>query len=294
MKKNIAVSAEIEYPGKPQMKRAVINDDYVQYVKIAGAHPWPVYPGMRVQSIVDKMDGLLLTGGKDISPLMFGDDLDKFGAAGCCLERDMFERALYDAFLKAGKPIFGICRGFQLIGQLCGLSLVQEINSYKEVTICHNQGAKDIPGDNPVHKIACWGMVKLLTTPKDQIEERKASTMVVNSFHHQGFVMKGKTGPKDWIRAAPEVIGWARSHDEAKILEALMLHKPTLVQEDPDNEKRVFVGGVQWHPERMMRGGYQNEKHLVLFQFVMGIIDQASFADFQKEDEQAIEQAERD
>lgn len=278
--KHIAVSCEMEFVGKPQMTRALCNMDYIDYVKAAGASPFVVCPGMDVTAIAEAMDGLLLTGGKDISPLLYGEDLDKQGASNCNLIRDVFEKKLYFAFLRKGKPVYGICRGFQLIGIFNGLSFIQEINTYKDISRCHNQGSQEITGDNPVHKMTSWGMMGLLC----------GKALAINSFHHQGFFMKGKTKKGDWVRSNDNVLGWSRSNDEAKVLEGLLLYLPSI----PNGEQDTLIGGVQYHPERMLRGDRDTNEHLAPFQFVMGLLDDEWYEDLGKmeEDEQLIEQIE--
>ncbi len=276
--KRIAVTCEMEYMGKPQMTRAMCNMDYVNFVVAAGASPFIVCPEMDVEAIADSMDGLLLSGGKDINPLLYGEDLDYQGATNCNIVRDVFEKQLYYAFLRRAKPIFGICRGFQLIGIFNGFTLLQEINKYKDVTIAHSQGGKEITGDNPVHKMTNRGILRQLM----------GKVIPINSFHHQGFMMKGKTRKGDWIREDDSVLGWSRSNEEAKMLEAIMLTLPS----HEDGPNNTLVGGVQYHPERMLRSGIRIEEHLAPFQYVMGLLDDDWYDIDLEEDEQQLEMEE--
>jgi putative glutamine amidotransferase len=50
--------------------------------------------------------------------------------------RDEYDKALVPAFEKAGKPVFGICRGLQLINVAHGGTLYQDINTQKPGRLC--------------------------------------------------------------------------------------------------------------------------------------------------------------
>ena len=89
----------------------------------------------------------------------------------------------------------------------------------------------------------------------------------VNSFHHQGFVMSGKTTDMSWIRQCEDIFAWARSRDNAYLLEAFGMSVYN------DDEEEVRVAGVQYHPERMMRREKNRESHLKLFQYTMGTLE---------------------
>jgi gamma-glutamyl-gamma-aminobutyrate hydrolase PuuD len=235
--------------------------DYIEFVRIAGYMPFMVCVGMDVDEIANSMDGLLLTGGKDISPYMYGEDLGWNGATKCNLRRDLFERDLYDAFVARGKPVFGICRGFQLIVIFAAgdkLPMSQDINKLKTVTQLHQQSSAEITGDNPVHSIECRGVLRKLIGNE---------LLGVNSFHHQGFVLAGKTTDSSWLRQNEDIFCWARSRDTALILEAFGM----FVEDEDGND--VKVAGVQYHPERMMRREEDREHHLKLFQYTMGTLE---------------------
>lgn len=254
----IAVSTEMDYLGNPQRTRILVNQDYIQYVLAAGYSPFIVGVGMDVDAIADAMDGLLLTGGKDLHPLIYGQDVAKWGGSNACnLTRDTFEMDLYHAFVARAKPVFGICRGFQLVVILSAegsIAMRQDIGS-KEVNRMHNQGAADILGDNPVHEIITRGVLREMVGEK----------MNVNSFHHQGFLMKGETMPDSgFVHQDERVFAWARSEDKALVLEAFGMMSYNAAGQG------ARVAGVQWHPERMMRGDENQENHLALFQYTMG------------------------
>ena len=92
-----------------------------------------------IEAVVSRLDGLLMTGGEDVAPSYYGHephpqlgDVDD--------RRDDFELALFHKALERGIPIFGVCRGMQLINVAMGGTLVQDIPSEKPSDIRHRPG----------------------------------------------------------------------------------------------------------------------------------------------------------
>ena len=94
---------------------------YADAVNAAGAIADPVF----IPEQLNEYDGLLICGGADISPSRYGEEIN--GALDIDTERDNYEFDLMQKFLEAGKPILGICRGYQLINIFFGGSLIQHI-----------------------------------------------------------------------------------------------------------------------------------------------------------------------
>lgn len=113
----------------------------------------------------EKYDGLLLCGGMDIHPSRYGEEVN--GSVNMEEARDVAEFALADAFIKAGKPVFGICRGFQLLNVYFGGSLIQHID-----TADHHRN----PDKEAVH---------LVTAEEGFYTENYGKEFTVNSYHHQ-------------------------------------------------------------------------------------------------------------
>lgn len=76
-------------------------------------------------SVDTQYDGLVLCGGGDIDPKYFGEELN--GSYSIDIERDKAEFALLKAYVDAGKPIMGICRGHQIINVFFGGTLYQHL-----------------------------------------------------------------------------------------------------------------------------------------------------------------------
>jgi putative glutamine amidotransferase len=170
-----------------------------------------------VESYIHAIDGLILQGGIDIHPSMYGErpvleykDSD--------IVRDTFEIALFKKALEKKIPILGICRGCQIMNVALGGTLKQEIIGTSH--IAHSSIDFD---ENNYHPIT----VKSDSTIS-KIYSNK-TTLTVNSLHHQAIDKLGEN-----------LIVEAISEDN--IIEA--------IRHDSEN----FVLGVQWHPEFMSCG----------------------------------------
>jgi len=84
----------------------------------------------RAADYAQALDGLVLQGGADISPLVYGEEAQKPEWAGDPM-RDAYEIALVQAFTVASKPVLGICRGAQLINVALGGSLHQDVPAHR-------------------------------------------------------------------------------------------------------------------------------------------------------------------
>ena len=110
---------------------SVINNDYIKAVQKAGGIPILIPFSSNIENIkeyIDKIQGIIFTGGEDISPLVYNEDPLK--EVECIIEeRDRFELELFKEVYEKQIPILGICRGLQLINIALGGNLYQDINS---------------------------------------------------------------------------------------------------------------------------------------------------------------------
>ena len=212
----IGISGSILSEGS--IEKAFVNRTYVDSVVRAGGVPF-IMPICEDENIIKKMienvDGVIMTGGVDIHPFRFNEEPNpKIGEIS--KERDDFDFLIMKHAFEKNKPIFGICRGIQLINVFFGGTLIQDINSQKNTNILHSQTA---PRDIATHKIKI---------KKDSvIFDIFGKSAEVNSFHHQAI---GKLSKDFKITSA--------ANDG--IIESIEFKK-----------KDRFILGVQWHPECM-------------------------------------------
>lgn len=182
-------------------KRAYVNDDYIQSVINAGGTPViiPVTTNLGVlEEIVSKLDGLILSGGHDVNPKLYGENpLRKLGEI--FPERDSFDFALIELAKKRAIPILGICRGTQILNVFHGGSLYQDLE-YRATDLPIGHSQKSGPTIQ-THSIKVDKDSKLYSIIKEE-------EVYVNSFHHQVLKNIGK-GLKVVAKAedgVPEVI----------------------------------------------------------------------------------------
>jgi putative glutamine amidotransferase len=215
----IGVSTSItvgEYP-----ERAYVNSAYLRAVEQAGGIPVLLPPQLSAaarETLWRRLDALVLTGGGDIEPSRFGETAHP-STALVSPERDALELELVDRALRDDVPVFGICRGFQVVNVALGGTLHQHIPDAVGDAVQHSQKEKRDVATHPV---------KLLTEGTRLGQIVGTSELAVNSFHHQAVRTLGR-GLRD--------VGWAPD----QVIEAL---------EHEDRQR--FVVAVQWHPEDLV------------------------------------------
>jgi putative glutamine amidotransferase len=103
---------------------ADIIPNYINAVKACGAEACPFY---LPPPSAEGYDALILSGGGDVEPSLYGEN----NTASFMIdrERDAAESALINAFIAAGKPVLGICRGQQILNVTLGGTLIQHIST---------------------------------------------------------------------------------------------------------------------------------------------------------------------
>lgn len=148
----------------------VSADNYITAVRKAGGEAaggyLPIYE--------ENYDGLILCGGGDVHPRYFGENIN--GANNIDERRDEAEFALIEAFLRAGKPILGICRGIQVLNVYFGGTLYQDLDNAS----VHSSFAEH----DLLHPV--------LSVKGSMIHSLYENEFTVNSFHHQAVGMLGK------------------------------------------------------------------------------------------------------
>ena len=222
---------DVDRVAERPLGRFVRSDyDYVEGVAGAGGVPVvlpPVGGERAAEAVIGGLDGLLLAGGSDLDPGYYGErPSSKLGPT--VPERDAFEVPLVALALRRGIPVFGVCRGMQLLNVALGGTLFQDIPSeIGRDVLKHRQ---ETPKWEPTHEVG----LREDSWVRSIIQE---SCVEVNSYHHQGV--------KD---LADSLVVSGVSPDG--IIEAL---------ESRDFSDRWLVG-VQWHAEAMRDVGPEQRK----------------------------------
>jgi putative glutamine amidotransferase len=203
--------------------------DYAEGVAGAGGVPVvlpPVGDERTAGAVVRSLDGLLLSGGSDLDPGYYGEEpVVELGPT--LPERDTFEMALVGLALRRGIPVFGICRGMQVLNVALGGTLYQDLPSQWDGDVLKHRQA--IPKWQPSHEVE-------VREDSFIAEVMGREVVKVNSYHHQGI--------KD---LAEGLVVTGRSADG--VVEAV---------EAEDISERWLLG-VQWHAEGMRGAGPQQE-----------------------------------
>ena len=217
----IAVTCSTYY-GKPwgaysnNQRLDYVPVEYIVSVEMAGGLPLClplVEDPETIGAILDRVDGLILTGGPDINP-QFYDQEPKPNLGEIDYDLDIMELEAARMAVEAGRPVLGICRGIQLLAAAFGGELIQDIPTETPNTLNHDQdAAKSVQ----THKVFI-DRGSLLHEIVGQEE------IWVNSKHHQAVGV-----------LPPEFVATAHSSDG--LIEAM------------ENPNHPFLLGVQWHPE---------------------------------------------
>ena len=173
-------------------------------------------------TILDRVDGLILSGGGDVDPVTYGGDSTEETLYGIESERDAFEFALVREARDRKLPVLAICRGMQVVNVALGGSLHEDIQSHIDGSHDHFLSGEDVyrtPIKVTIDDDCRLG--KLLS----------ASEVAVNSIHHQSVkeLAPGLTA-----------VGWG----DDGVVEAIEYQDPTW-----------DFQGVQWHPEFLSEKG---------------------------------------
>jgi putative glutamine amidotransferase len=211
MSKIIAISATTD------AAKIRLSLNYARSLEGAGLIPLIVPPlndPTRVGEILDSAGGLLLTGGEDVNPDLYGaEPHPKLGEIQPV--RDATELALLKAARDRGVPVLAICRGIQLLNVAYGGTLYQDLPSEHPSSVNHDS---EKSRDSRTHDVTITPGTRLAAATG-------ATTMAVNSYHHQAVRQLGD-GLRVTAVAADGVIEGVEVDDPA-----------------------WWVLSVQWHPE---------------------------------------------
>ena len=218
----IGITCGFLYPDKERntyepKTLSFVENETVNYAASAGCLPIiiPDLPPENLFPFLDRLDGIILHGGADVAPESYGEKPigewlgDKY--------RDEYELRIIDYAFKNGKPVFGICRGCQILNVYFGGTLYQDIPTQVKNHIVHSDREKF---DLNFHTIDF--------TPDSILNDlyKGSDCRMVNSIHHQAVKDLGKN-----------LIPLAVSTEDG-IVEAFM----------HTGDNSIYMG-IQWHPE---------------------------------------------
>jgi putative glutamine amidotransferase len=214
----IGVSTSITVGASPE--RAYVNSAYLHAVQQAGGVPVVLPPQLSAASLARlgaSLQGLLLTGGGDVDPALFGQapHATLYDVAPA---RDTLETSALHQALGRGLPVLAVCRGIQVLNVALGGTLYQDVATEPGTQLPHSQRE---PREQPTHKVK--------VAPGSRLAEvLGVDELEVNSMHHQAIHRLGR---------GLTAVAWAPDQ---------------LVEGAEGADPAHFVLGVQWHPEELV------------------------------------------
>lgn len=223
MAKSKPIIAVTAGKGSPVNNQPMVSlkDEYLTTITRNGGIPLLVATGMDVDTIpgmLARVDGVLLTGGSDLDPQLFGGGHNS-RVHGIDQARDAFEIVLVKHLVESGKPFLGICRGIQVMNVALGGTLYLDIGDELPTALKHDYLTPTYKPDKLSHRVSVEegsllaGLVGTVS-------------LIVNSRHHQA------------IKNLAESLK-VTANAEDGIIEGVEL------------PSHPFALGVQWHPESL-------------------------------------------
>ena len=191
------------------------SSNYVEWLKSEEFHIIDAYTIKNTDSILKLADGIVLTGGEDINPIMYNDSSNLELCETINYKRDTLEKKIFDFAFRHKIPLVGICRGMQMMNVVTGGSLYGDIaTEIGEKVIHRNNGEVS-------HEV-------IVINKNNNIFPINKDTFMVNSWHHQGL------------------------KNISDILNVIAISKDSLAEAvEVDKNFHPFMIAVQFHPERL-------------------------------------------
>jgi putative glutamine amidotransferase len=194
---------------------------YVDAIVAAGGVPLlmpPLAEADVLRTLYDRVDGLLLAGGGDIAPALYGEEPhEKIGMVDPL--RDAAELPMARWAVTEGKPVLGICRGIQVLNVALGGTLYQDVGSQLATDLIHDSSFQKEDWAYMAHDINIEPGTRLATA-------LGVETLPINSLHHQSVKA---------LAPGLRAVAWAADG----VIEAI------------EGNNGAFIVGVQCHPEAL-------------------------------------------
>ena len=190
---------------------AILPSAYISMVDKVGGVPMIIPPAGDMTSLLDSIDGLIVSGGPDISPANYNEEPGPM-TTEFYPEQDYSEMGLIERALERDMPLLGICRGMQILSVAHGGRMHQHLD-----TTPGHEGHGGFFGKSTEHGV--------VVERGSQLASIMGDSFTVNSLHHQG------------VSDAGSLEVTARADHDGLI-------------EGVERKDKKFCLGVQWHPER--------------------------------------------
>jgi putative glutamine amidotransferase len=201
------------------------NEAYRGALLAAGALPEEISLVLPGERLPPEFDGLLLAGGPDVDPARYGE-ARVTPTLEVRPERDALDFAAFAAAEAQRAPVFGICRGLQVLNVALGGTLWQDLPSQRERGVAHDTDAAGRGRDFRAHPVQPRGGPTPFAAAVAQVRD-------VNSRHHQA--VKDLASPLVALAASPD-----------DLVEAV------------ERADGPWLAAVQWHPEDLVADARQN------------------------------------
>lgn len=216
------------YAPRENLERFHLPVEYVHAVRRSGALPWLIPPGEpRLAELLAHLDGLVLSGGGDVDPALYGGASAHPKLYGVHRERDATELALARAALERGLPTLGICRGCQIVNVAFGGSLIEHLPDEVGDELAHRGEG---PGTSNLHAVEL--------SPGSRVAEIVGELSPRTASSHHQALRRVAAGFEVVARAADGTIEAVERHDHPFFL-AVQWHPEETAARDP-GQQRLF------------------------------------------------------
>ena len=168
--------ATLRRHGEPPQHEMALGLTYMRAIELAGGVPVvlpPLQDGMA--TLLDRLDGICLSGGPDLDPAAYGADERHTELGPTEPSLDAFELSLVRLALMRNMPILAICRGSQALNVACGGTLHQHVEGHRQTEMATEATHQvEITAHSRLHRMV------------------RTRTLGVNSFHHQAVDQVGE------------------------------------------------------------------------------------------------------